>query len=119
LKRKHGANLTAVKNVEKKGLDDVVLMVPEGDLITFEPVGQLKKFFPPLPGTEKTGVLSILGAIGSLSNVCEFNMIGQTFFFKIVPQDASSSRIKPQIDVDGEQLITDRNSLQTLFQEMK
>ena len=37
--RKHGADLTAVKNVEKKGLDDVVLMMPEGDLITFEPAG--------------------------------------------------------------------------------
>jgi hypothetical protein len=119
LKRKHGANLTAVKNVEKKGLDDVVLMMPEGDLIAFEAIGQLEKFFPPFPGTEKTGVLSVLRTVGPFPDVCEFNMVGQAFLFKIVPQDIRSSRIKPQIDMNGEQFIMDRNSLQTFFQKVK
>ena len=49
LEGKHGADLTAVKHVEKEGFDDIVLMVAKADLITFEAVRQLEKQLPPLP----------------------------------------------------------------------
>jgi hypothetical protein len=86
-------------------------MMSEGDLITFETTGQLKKFFPSLPGTEKTGILPVLRTVGSLSDVCEFDMVGETFFFKIILQDFGPPRIESQIDMNCDQFIMDRDPL--------
>jgi hypothetical protein len=77
LNGKHGADLRAVKNIEKKGLDDIVLMMTKGNFIAIETLCYLEDPFPPFPGTEKTGILPVLRTVGKLSDLGLFDMVRQ------------------------------------------
>jgi hypothetical protein len=71
----------------------------------------------PLPRTEETGVLSILRAIRLSSDVGELDVIGEVLGFKKTLQDFSLFRVKTQVDVNRDQLITDGNSIPSLVKE--
>jgi len=56
LDRKHRTDFRAVKDIEKESLDNIILMMTEGDLVTFQPMGQGKDPLSSFPGTKETGV---------------------------------------------------------------
>jgi hypothetical protein len=100
LKRKHGANLRTVKNVQEKRFDDVVLMMPESNLVTSQPMGQMEEQLSPFPRAEEAGVLSILAAIRLFPDVSKLDMIGEVTGFEKILEDLGSSGFKTQIDVN-------------------
>jgi hypothetical protein len=79
LKGKHGADLSTVKNIEKKGFDDIVLVMAKGNLVTFETMSKMEETFSPFPGTEETGVFPILGAIRSPPDIGELDVVREPF----------------------------------------
>jgi hypothetical protein len=119
LKGEHGADLTTVKNIEKKCLNDVVLMMAKGDLVALQPMGQMEDLLSSLPGAEETGVLPILRTIGFPPDVCEFDMIGEPLFFKIFLQDFSSPGVKTEVDVNRNQFIIGLNPFSPLVEKVE
>jgi hypothetical protein len=95
LKRKHGADLGTVKNIEEKGLNDIIFVVTQGDLVTFEPVGNMEKTFSSFPGAKETRIFSILSAIRLNPDIGELNVVREPFCFKKILQDLGPTGINP------------------------
>lgn len=55
---RHGSERTLVDQVHQHGLNQVVAMMAEGDLIASQFLRNVEKGFAAVPGTEKTGVFN-------------------------------------------------------------
>jgi hypothetical protein len=95
LKGNHGADLGAIKNVKQEGLNDIVFVVAEGDLIAFETMGKMEQAFSPFPGAKETGVFSILGAVCPRSDIGELDVERESSRFTKFLQDFGSPGINP------------------------
>jgi hypothetical protein len=72
----------------------------QGDLVTFETMGKTEKTFPSFPGTEETGIFSILRAIRLNPNLGELNVVREPFYFKEILQDLTLPGIKTEVNVN-------------------
>jgi len=95
LKGNHGADFSAVKNIKEQGFNDIVFVMTEGDFVTFETMGEMEQAFSSFPGTEETGVFSILRTVRPYPDIRELNVIRESFHFKKILQDCYPPRINP------------------------
>jgi len=119
LKGKHRADLRAVENIKKKRLNDIVLVMTQGDLVALEAMGKTEKPFPPFPGTEETRIFSILRAIRSPPDIRELDVTRQSSGLKETPQDLPLGRVKTEVDVNRQEFVMDGNSPASLMEEME
>jgi hypothetical protein len=110
LKGNHRANLSAVENIEKKSLNDIVLVVTQGDLVAFETMGKTEKTFSSFPGAEETGILSILRAIRLRPDIGELHVVSEPRRFKEILQDLTLPGIETEVNVYGEKFVMNGNS---------
>jgi hypothetical protein len=90
-------------------------MMAEGDLVTFEPVSEMKQALPPLPGAKETGVFSIFRAVRPSPDIGEFNVVRKPFRFKKVLQDFGSPGIKAEVNINWEEFIVNGNPSASLM----
>jgi hypothetical protein len=119
LNGKHRADLRAVENIEKKRLNDIVLVMPQRDLVAFETMGKTEKTFPSFPGTEKTRIFSILRAIRLHPDIRELDVPRESSCLKEIPQDLTLGRIKTEVNVNRQEFVMDGNSPASLMKEME
>jgi len=119
LKGKHGADLSAVKNIEKKGLDDIVLVMAKGNLVALETMSKMKEAFPPVPGAEEAWVLPILGAIRSPPDIGELDMVREPHVFKKLLQDASPPGIEAEVNVNRHEFVMDGDAFAPLIEKVE
>jgi hypothetical protein len=119
LKGKHGADLCTVKNIEKERLNNIVFVVTQRDLVTFEPMGKMEKTFSSFPGAEETRIFSILSAIRLHPDIGELNVVREPLCFKEILQDLGPARIKTKVNVNRQKFIVDGNSLTPLMEEVE
>jgi hypothetical protein len=101
LKGKHRADFRTVKNIKKESLNDIVFVVAQGDFVTFETMGNMKKTFSSFPGTEETRIFPILSAIRPNPDISELHMIRKPSCFKETLQDLGPTGIKTKVNVNG------------------
>jgi hypothetical protein len=119
LKGKHRADLRTVKNIEEERLNDIIFVVAQGDLVTFEPMGKMEKTFSSFPGTEETRIFSILSAIRLNPDIGKLNVVREPFCFKEILQDLGPARIKTKINVNRQKFVMDGNPLTPLMEEVE
>ena len=64
LQWRHGTDFTGITYIHKKGLNDIILVVTQCNLVTAEFIGNFKKPFPSQPGTQETGIFTVLFTMG-------------------------------------------------------
>jgi hypothetical protein len=91
----------------------------EGDLVTFETVGDMEEALSPFPGAQETGVFSVLGAICSPPNVGELDMIWKLFCLKKISESVGFPGVEAEIDVDRHELIMNGDALAPLMEKVE
>jgi len=119
LKGNHGTDLSAVKNIKEQGFNDIVFVMTEGDFVTFETMGEMEQAFSSFPGTEETGVFSILRTVRPYPDIRELNVIRESFHFKKILQDFGSIRVKAKVNVNWKKFVMDGNSLAPFMEEVE
>jgi hypothetical protein len=119
LKGDHGADLSTVKDIEQEGFNDIVFVVAEGNLVTFETMGKMEKTFSPFPGAEEARVFSILRAVRPSSDIGEFDMVTEPFGLKKLLQGFCSPRIKAEVNIGREKVVMDWNSFTPFVEEVE
>jgi hypothetical protein len=91
----------------------------EGDLVTFETMSDMEEALSPFPGTEKTGVFSILRAIRPCSDIGKLDVVGKPSCLKKISQSIGFLGGKAEIDVDRHEFIMDGDPLASLMEKVK
>jgi hypothetical protein len=117
LEGKHCADFCTVKNIKEKSLNDIVFVMSEGDLVTFETMSETEQLLSSFPGTEEAGVFSILGTVRPSSDIRELDVVREPFPFKKILQDLGLPRMKTEVNINGKKFVMDRDSLASFVQK--
>jgi hypothetical protein len=112
LERHHGTDLAGITHVQKKCFNDVVPVVPQGQLVAPVFGSQFKKPFPPQPGAEKAGIFPVLLTMAQGTVISMLHTQGIPLFPAIRLKLFAESAVEPRIDVKGSQLVLYRDPLQ-------
>jgi hypothetical protein len=72
----------------------------EGDLITFEAMGEMEQALSPFPGTEEARIFSIFRTIRPSPDIGELDVIRKPFCSKIFLEDFGSVGIKTEVNIN-------------------
>jgi hypothetical protein len=117
LKGKHRANLSTIENIKKEGLNDIVFVMSEGNLVTFETMSEAEQMLSSFPGAEETGVFSILRTVRPSSDIRELDVVREPSPFKKILQDFGLPRMKAEVNINGKKFVMDRDSLASFMEK--
>jgi hypothetical protein len=119
LKGKHGADLGTVNNIKKKGFDDIVLVMAQGDLVAFETMSKMEEAFSPFPGTEETGVFPILCTVRFSPDIGELDVVRESFCFEKIPQDLGPPGAKAEVNVSRHEFVMDGDTSASFMEKVE
>jgi hypothetical protein len=91
----------------------------EGDLVTFETMGEMKEAFSPFPGTKETWIFSILRAVRFSPDISELNMVRKLLCSKIFLQNFCPPRTEAQVNVNWHEFVINGDSFTPFMEKVE
>lgn len=113
LQRYHGAQFTGIEHVDEQGLNQVVLVMAQGQFGTSQAIGDFEQSLSPFARAQKTGIFQIRDTVSQGAEVGVLNVNLPSLLFGVIADDRTAAVFKPEVDMDGIKGIGDGDSGQS------
>jgi len=117
LRRQHGTDFPGIAHVDEQGLDEIVFVMAQCDLVAPPFLGDFKEPLSPHTGAEKTRVFTIFGAVTDHTIIGIIDLDGITAALSIGFQRLAEAAREPQIDINSDQLVVNGNTPSALVEQ--